>query len=93
MDAWLLDASATFHMNFWRDSFEEFNDNVEGAVYFAYRSSQKPIGIGTIRLKFSIFLDFLLHDVLYIPKLWRNLKSLVHIQQQAHYIHMFYGKL
>jgi hypothetical protein len=42
-DAWLLDTGATCHMNFWRDFFEELNDNVEGAIYFADRSSLKPM--------------------------------------------------
>jgi hypothetical protein len=65
--------------HFQRDFFEELNDNVEGVVNFADGSSLKPMGIGTIKLKLPGFLDFLLHDVLYLPELWRNLLSLVHI--------------
>jgi hypothetical protein len=50
----------TFH----RDFFEELNDNVEGVKYFVDRSSLKPTGIATIRLKLPRFLDFLLNNVL-----------------------------
>jgi hypothetical protein len=57
-DAWLLDTGATCHMNFWRDFFEELNDNVEGAVNFVDGSSLKPMGIGTIRLKLLGFPRF-----------------------------------
>jgi len=32
---WLLDSRAACHMNFRRDFFEEFFDNVDGAVYFS----------------------------------------------------------
>jgi hypothetical protein len=39
------------------------------------------------------FLHFILHDVLYLPKLQRKLLSSVHIQQQGHYIHMFDGEV
>jgi hypothetical protein len=48
----------TCHMTFWRDLFEELNDNVEGAMYFTDRSSLKLARIGTIRLKLFGFLDF-----------------------------------
>jgi hypothetical protein len=41
-DAWLLDIGATCHMTFQRDFFEYFNDNVDGIVYFADKSSLKP---------------------------------------------------
>jgi hypothetical protein len=41
-DAWLLDTGATSHMTFRRDLFKDFNDNVDGVVYFADRSSLKP---------------------------------------------------
>jgi hypothetical protein len=80
-------------MTFRRDFFENFNDNVDGIVYFVDKSSLKPSRIGTVRLKLPIFLDFLLHDVLYLPELRRNLLSLVHIQQQGHSIHIFGGKV
>jgi hypothetical protein len=62
-------------------------------VYFADRSSLKPSGMGTIRLKFLGLPDFLLHNVLYLPELQRSLLSLVHIRQQGHSIHMFDGKV
>jgi hypothetical protein len=71
-------------MTFQRDFFEDFNDNVDGIVYFADKSSLKPSGMGTIRLKLPGLPDFLLHNVLYLPELQRNLLSLVHIQQQGH---------
>jgi hypothetical protein len=92
-DAWLLDTGATSHMTFRRDLFEDFDDNVDGIVYFADRSSLKPSGMGTIRLKLPGLLDFLLHNVLYLPELQRNLLSLVHIRQQGHSVHMFGGKV
>ena len=74
----MLDTSATFHMKFW---------TLLGG------SSLKPMGIGTIRIKSPGFPDFILHDVVYLPELQRNLMSLVHIRQQGHSIHMFDGKV
>jgi hypothetical protein len=79
-DAWLLDTYATCHMTFQRDFFEDFNDNVDSIVYFVDKSSLKPLGIGTVMLKLLRFPTFLLHDVLYLPELQRNLLSLMHIQ-------------
>jgi hypothetical protein len=45
------------------------NENVDGAVSFVDGSILKPIGIGTIMLKLFGILEFLLHDVLYLPDL------------------------
>eukprot|EP00253_Pinus_taeda_P023217 PITA_23217 len=84
---------ATCHMTFRRDFFEELTDNVDGVVYFADKSKLKPSGLGTIKLKLPSLPDFLLHDVLYLPKLRRNLLSLVQNYQQGHSIHMFDGKV
>jgi len=89
----LLDLGATYHMTHRKYFFEDFTDNVDGAVYFADQSKIKPSGLGTIRIKLPGLLDFLLHHVLYLPQLKRNLLSLVHILQQGHSIHMFDGKL
>jgi hypothetical protein len=36
-DAFLLDTGETSHMKFRRDFFEDFDDNVDGIVYFANR--------------------------------------------------------
>jgi len=77
---WLLDSGATCHMTFRRVFFEEFTDNVDGSVYFADELKLKPSGLGTIRLQLHGLPDFLLHDVLYLPELRRNLLSLVHIR-------------
>jgi len=68
-DTWLLEKGATCHMTFQRDLFEDFNDNVDGVVYFAYTSSLKPLRIGLVGIKFLGFPYFNLHDVLYLPKL------------------------
>jgi hypothetical protein len=62
-------------------------------VYFADISSLKPLGMGTIRIKLHGLLDFLLHNVLYLPELQRSLLSLVHIRKQCHFVHMFGGKV
>jgi hypothetical protein len=62
-------------------------------VHFADKSSLKPSGIGTIRLKLLGLLDFLLHNVLYLPELKRSLLSLVLIRQQGHSVHMISGKV
>eukprot|EP00253_Pinus_taeda_P008003 PITA_08003 len=67
--------------------------NDTNQVYFADQSKIKPSGLGTIRLKLPGLPDFLLHHVLYLPQLKRNLLSLVHIRQHGHSIHMFDGKL
>jgi hypothetical protein len=56
-------------MTFQRDLFEGFNDNVDGMVYFENKSSLKPLGMGTIKLKFLGLPYFLLHNVLYLPKM------------------------
>ena len=64
---WLLDSGETFYMNFRRGFFEEFTDNVDGAICFADKSKLKPSRLGTIRLKLPGRLDFLLHHVLYHP--------------------------
>eukprot|EP00253_Pinus_taeda_P016850 PITA_16850 len=66
---------------------------VVAQLYFADQSKIKPSGLGTIRLKLLGLPDFLLHHVLYLPQLKRNLLSLVHIHQQGHSIHIFDGKL
>ena len=89
----MLDSGATCHMTFRKDFFEELTENFDGAVYFADKSKLKPSGLGTIRLKFLGLLDHLLHEVLHLLELRRNLLSLVHIQQQGHSIHMFDGKV
>eukprot|EP00253_Pinus_taeda_P003798 PITA_03798 len=65
-DDWLLDSGATCHLTFRRDFFEEFTDNVDGAVYFADKSKLKPLGLRTIKLKLLGLPNFLLHDVLYL---------------------------
>jgi hypothetical protein len=80
-------------MTFRRDFFEDFDGNVDGVVYFADRSSLKPSGMGTIRLKLLGLPDFLLHNVFYLLELQRNLLSLVHIRQQGHSVHMIGGKV
>eukprot|EP00253_Pinus_taeda_P020188 PITA_20188 len=90
---WLLDSGATCHLTHRKEFFEDFTDNVDGVVYFAYQSKIKPLGLGTIRLKLRGLSEFLLDHVLYLPQLKRNLLSLVHIFQQGHSIHMFDGKL
>ena len=78
-------------MTFQRDYFEDFNDNVDGIVYFVDKSSHKPLRIGTIRLKFPRFLDFLLHDVLYLLELWISFMSTMHIRNQGNLIYIFDG--
>jgi len=64
---WLLDSGETCHMTFTRDFFEEFNENVDGVLYFVDKSKLKPSGLGTIKLKLPGLLDFVLHHVLYLP--------------------------
>lgn len=49
--------------------------------------------MGTIMIKLLRLPDFLLHNVIYLPELQRNLLSLVHIQQQGHFVHMLDGKV
>jgi hypothetical protein len=79
-------------MKFQIDFFEYFDDNVDGVVYFADRSSLKPLGMDTPST-LSGLPDLLLHNVIYLLELQRILMSLVHIQQQFHSVHMFGGKL
>jgi hypothetical protein len=80
-------------MTFQRDFFEYFNDNVDGIFYFSNKSSLKPLRIGTNMPKLPEIPHFLLHYVLCIPKLQRNMLSLMHIQQQGHSIHIFSRKV
>jgi hypothetical protein len=70
-------------MAFQRELFEYFNHNVDGMVYFVDKSSLKPSGIGTIKLKLPGLLDFILQNVLYILELRRNLLYLVQIRKKA----------
>ena len=79
-DDWLLDSRATCHMTSRKYFFEEFTDKVDGAVYFADKSKLKPSGLGTVRLKLPGLPDHILHEVLYLPELKRNLLSLAEIQ-------------
>ena len=74
-----------------RDFFETFSNHIDGIVYFADKSQLKPSGIGSIQLRLPGLVDYILHDVLYIPQLKRNQMSLIHIRQQGHSIHMFDG--
>ena len=41
-DCWLLETSATSHMNFRKYYFEELNETINVIVYFADKSSLKP---------------------------------------------------
>jgi hypothetical protein len=91
-DAWMLDTGVACHITFQRDIFEYFNDNVDGIVYLANKSSVKPSEIGIVGIKFLGFPKFLMYDVLYLPELQRNLLSLVHIRKQGHSIHIYDGK-
>ena len=54
-------------MTFRKSYFEELNETIDGIVYFADKSSPKPKGMGTIRLKMPGFPDFLFKNVLYLP--------------------------
>lgn len=92
-DAWLLDTGASCHMTFQRGFFEELSFDIDGAVYFANRSQLKLSGIGSIWLRLPGYPDFLLHKVLYLLELRRNLLSLVLVRQQGHSIHIFNGKV
>ena len=53
LDYWkndrLLDSGETCHMTHRKYFFEDFTNNVDGAVYFADQSKIKPSGLGTIR--------------------------------------------
>eukprot|EP00253_Pinus_taeda_P016079 PITA_16079 len=60
--------------------FEEFTDNVDGAIYFADQSKINPSVLGTIRLKLPGLPDFLLHHVLDLSQLKRNLLSLAYAE-------------
>jgi len=57
-NGWLLDSGATCHMTFRRDFFEEFTDNVDGAIYFADISKLKPSGLGQSGLNCLVFQTF-----------------------------------
>jgi hypothetical protein len=87
-DAWILDTSTTSYMKFQRYLFKDFNENVDGIVYFSYKSSIKPSRMGTIRLKLPGLSDFLLHNVVYLLELQRRLLSLVYIRNKDHCVHM-----
>ena len=78
-------------MTFRRDFFETFSDHIDGIIYFSNKSQLKPSRIGSIRLKLPGLPDYILHDVLYIPQLKRNLMSLIQVRQQGNSIHIFDG--
>lgn len=51
-------------MTFRKDFFETFSDQIYGVFYFADNSQLKPSGIGSVRLKLSGLVDYILFDVL-----------------------------
>jgi len=55
---WLINSGATFHMNFRRDFFEEFTDNVDGVVYFANKSNSSHQGLAQSGLNCLVFHTF-----------------------------------
>lgn len=56
--------------------------------------SNKTLPLNLVQIThFPGFPDFILHDVLYLSELRRNLLSLVHIRQKGHSIHMFDGQV
>ena len=74
------DIGVTSHIyEFQKILFEEMNNIENVIVYFAYISSLKPMGVGSIRLKVPSFPDFVLINVLYLLELHRSLLSLVQI--------------
>ena len=75
-------------MTFQKEFFEELSDNVDREVYFTNKSSLKPSGLNIINFKFPELLEFILHEGIYLPKLWRSMLPLIHIHQQTHSIHM-----
>ena len=79
-DSWVLDTGATCHTTFRRDFFDQFSDNIDGVVYFVDKSQIKPSGICSIHLKIPRLPNYVLNDVLYIPKFQRNLLSLIQIR-------------
>jgi hypothetical protein len=78
-------------MAFKKYFFETCNDQMDGVVYFPKKSQLKPSRIGSVRLELLGCVDYILHDVIYIPQLKRNLMSLIHIRHQGHSIHVFHG--
>lgn len=64
------------------------NQDVTSIIYFADRSNISPLIISTIKFKMLGLPNFLLQNVLYLPKLWRSLFSFVQLRQQAHSIDM-----
>ena len=76
-------------MKFRKDFFVMFSDQIDGVVHLEDKSQLKPSWIGSVRLRLSRLVDYILSDVLYVPQLKRNLISLVKIRQQNHSIHMF----
>jgi hypothetical protein len=78
-------------MTFRRNCFETFSNQIDGIVHFSDKSKLKPSGIGSIRLRLPGLVDYIFHDVLYIPQLKINMISLIHISHQGHSIHMLDG--
>lgn len=89
----MFDSGENYDMNFRRYFFEEVTDNVDGASYFTDKSKLKPSRLGTINLKLPSPPYFVLHDVIYLPDMRRNLQYLVHIHQQENSIHIFNSKV
>ena len=53
-------------MTFIKDLFETFNDQIDGVVYFVDKSQLKLLRVGSVRLKLLGYVDYILHDVLYL---------------------------
>ena len=54
-------------MTFKKDFFETFSDQIDRVVHLADKSQLKPSRIGSIRLKLSRLVDYILSNVLYVP--------------------------
>jgi len=57
-NAWLLDLGENFHMSFRRDFFEQFTDNVDGAIYFVDKSKLKPSGPNFLVFQIFFYMMF-----------------------------------
>ena len=54
-------------MTFRKDFFGTFSDQIDGVLHLVDKSQLKPSGIGSVRLKLSGIVDYIIFDVLYVP--------------------------
>jgi len=75
---WIVDSGCTTHLCFEKEKFENFHKYRKDAVVIGDNSTLEVQGIGSVRIHGKV-----LNDVLYVPKLWMNLLSIIQVDRKG----------